>query len=304
MVHVMADKNNDDVIMSIIEKQKLINEYTESMRDNFFWSNELELRFSPKRKDVPYKAWVELPQYPNTAKWADKLFAKTIPSSPHESGHKGLLSAIVSAVITKTNDSQEIMNKAERLANLEWQLLQLTYWSAPTHEPNIRRNTFEELNRQRTLLRDCAIEALCLYRCGAHDFLNDFERYSSSSVSDIYCAEKFKSAFNKTMVLATSYSSRFDTSEKNAGNRSGQTIKNERLSSWIKAKLPEKLTAQKMWESICDEYGQTELTGGWYMNRGYKDDKELLFIYNHEGIPQSETGFDAFANFLTKCKKS
>lgn len=148
-VSAMDNKCSHDAVMEIIEKQKLIADHLKEVRDNFFWSKGLDLLHSPTRGAVPGDAWAELPQYPNVEKWADKLFAKSTGVLPHMSGHNGIAGAIASAVIAKTNDSQEIMNRATRLASLEWQLQHLTYWSSPvTHKPNKKRKkTFDEFNR-------------------------------------------------------------------------------------------------------------------------------------------------------------
>lgn len=301
-VSEMDKKSNHDAVMKVIEKQKLIADHLKEVRDNYFWSNGLALSHSPALEAVPGGAW-ELPQYPNVEKWADRLFSKTIPLLPHMSGHTGFLGAIASAVIAKTNNSQEVMDRATRLADLEWQLQHLTYWSAPTHEPNKRRKTFGELNRQRELLRESAIEALCLYQCGAHDFLNDFERYNSDSICDFFCAEQYKAAFNKVMAWVVGYCNAFDASESRAKNRSGQTEGNKKLKEWLKNSPLVNPTARQLWESISDEYGSTKLSADWYMHRGDKNDEELLFIYNDKDIVQSEKGFDGFANFLSNMKK-
>lgn len=301
----MDNKCNHDAVMEIIEKQKLIIDHIKSVRDNFFWSDGLDVQCSPLLESVPGDAWDDLPQYPNVEKWADKLFSKAIPYLPHVSDHTGILGAIASAVIAKSNDPQEIMDRATRLAEFEWQLQHLTYWSSPfTHKPNEGRKTYGELNRQRELLRDTAIEALCLYQCGAHDFLNDFERYNSHSIGDIYCAEQYKSVFNKVMALAVGYCADFDKSESTALIRAGQTEANKKLNEWVKSKLSENITARQLWESISDEDGSTKLSADWYMYRGFKENKEILYVYDGKDAIRSSKSFDGFANFLSKMKKS
>ncbi|MDR7092097.1 hypothetical protein [Cellvibrio fibrivorans] len=287
-VSAMDNKCSHDAVMEIIEKQKLIADHLKEVRDNFFWSNGLELLHSPTLEAVPGDAWAELPQYPNVEKWAHKLFAKSTGVLPHMSGHTGIAGAIASAVIAKTNDSQEIMDRATRLANLEWQLQHLTYWSShTTHEAKKNRKTFDELYRQRELLRDSAVEALCLYKCGAHDFLNDFERYNSNAIGDIYCAEQYKAAFNKVMAWAVGYCGAFDKSESRAVNRSGETDKIHHLKQWIQEKLSsgKVYTADSLWNQISrkkDEQTDIPDFGSMYIKRD-TDDKDKLYIVDGDG---------------------
>lgn len=299
----MDDKYNHDAVMEIIEKQKLIADHFKGMRANFFWSDGLELLCSPSIENVPGNAWADLPQYPNLEKWADKLFSKCTRVLPHISGHSGMVGAIASAVIAKSQESQEIMNRATRLANLEWQLQHLTYWSAPTtHEPKKNRKTFDELNRQRELLRDSALEALCLYQCGAHDFLNDFERYNSHAVGDINCAEQYKAAFNKMMALVTTYRTEFDYYESKADIRKGKTNKNRHLVLWLEEKFKNgrNFSADQLWNSIARDVGdatETPESGEMYIELDAKDNKEKLYIVGQAGKPIT---ISTFRSYVTK----
>lgn len=306
----MDDKYNHDAVMKIIEKQKLIADHSKGMRDKFFWANGVALLCSPSLDNVPGDAWDELPQNSNVEKWAEKLFSKTTSLLPHMSGHVGIVGAIASAVIAKTNDCRRIMDKAKRLANLEWQLQHLTYWSAPTHEPNKKRKTYVELSRQRELLRDSAIEALCLYQCGAHDFLNDFERYNSHSVGDIYCAKQYESAFNKMMVEAVTYCTAFGESEKNANNRRGQTAKNNCLTLWLKERLSDNpdCKPESLWLLISkDKENATEAPdlGEMWISGWSEGNEGRLHITDCNGKTDKEgITFKTFKNRLSSAKNN
>lgn len=298
--------------MEIFEKQKLIAEHSKGMRANFFWSDGLELLSSPLIENVPSNAWADLPQYPNIEKWMDKLFAKCTKALPHMHGYSGIAGAIASAVIAKTNDSQEIMDRATRLANLEWQLQHLTYWSAPTtHEPNKKRETFGELNRQRELLRESAIEGLCLYQCGAHDYFNDFERYKSYADGDVYCAAQYEAAFNKMMAWAVGYCSVFDKSESRAVNRSGKTPKNNCLTLWLAEKLSKDIDCKPLdlWQQISKEKvnaTETPDCGEMWIS-GWSEDKKTkgkLHITDRNGKKDDEgITYKRFSNILGDEKK-
>lgn len=311
-VNAMDNKCSHDAVMEIIEKQKLIADHLKEVRDNFFWSNGLELLHSPTLEAVPSDAWAELPQSPNVEKWADKLFSKSTRVLPHMPGYTGIAGAIAAAVIAKTNDSQEIMDRATRLANLEWQLQHLTYWSSPvTHEPIKKRKTFNELNRQRELLRDSAINALCLYQCGAHDFLNDFERYNSHAIGDIYCAEQYKAAFNKVVAWAVSYCNAFDESESKSLIRSGKTAKNNCLTLWLAEKLSKDIDCKPLdlWLQISKEKvnaTETPDCGEMWIS-GWSEDKKTkgkLHITDRNGKKDDEgITYKRFSNILGDEKK-
>lgn len=259
----MDDQCNRAAISAIAERQRLIVERMKTISSFFYWSSNFVSHSVCDLKDIPKNAWIEPSIYTDWEKWEELLWRKVTPSQHIVAEKNSFLSSVFAELIKKNNDPAEIRKRAESLAYLEWQLKQITFWASPSKEPERTwKISFDLLTCQRQFIRDCALEAICLYQCGAHDALNDFERYASTALADWDCSRLFENAVHKMLVGVKVYEEGFERSQ--ASSKKGKGRSNpDILNTWMKIELSKnsKTSAKQFWSLISKDENNPTIVG-------------------------------------------
>lgn len=296
----MDDQCNWAAISAIAERQRLIVERMKTISSFFYWSSNFVLHSVCDVKDIPKSAWIEPSIYTDWEKWEELLWRKIIPSHHIVAEKNSFLSSVFAELTNKNNNPAEIRKRAESLGYLEWQLKQITFWASPSKEPERTwKSSFDLLTCQRQFIRDCALEAICLYQCGAHDALNDFERYASTALADWDCSRLFENAVHKMLVGVKVYEEGFEksqaSSDKGKKSRAGSAI----LNAWMKIERSKngKISAKQLWALISkDEKSPTIVGDDWHV--WVSDDEDACYIEGCKNV--SSITYRTFENRLSK----
>lgn len=233
-----------------------------SAQDRYFWVDELNIFSAPKIVNASFPIlWAVPPDYPDNSKWEERLFANFIPMPSQINKPANIATVLIGSFERETNNPHKLRERAAVYARLEWQLLALTYWASPEQEPPKNwEQKFDLLSSHRAVLRGCAIEALCYYEQGGHKALNDYRKYGSLLEVDVYYAEQFESAFNKTYAAINGYLYHWNKSvsathahKDRVNNDSLDTrISKHPVKSWIRDMLEDdpKINNENLWGAI------------------------------------------------------